>query len=34
MYFRMAEGALKENLGIIVQYKVKIRLALGGALGG
>ncbi len=24
----------KENLGIVVQYKVKIRLSIGGALGG
>jgi len=30
----MGPTALKENLGIIVQYKVKIRLTLTGALGG
>lgn len=30
----MGSNAQKENLGIIVQYKVKIRLTLTGALGG
>lgn len=32
--YSMGSNALKENLGIIVQYKVKIRLTLAGPLGG
>jgi beta-arrestin len=32
-YFRLTEPVQKENLGIIVQYKVKVKLCLG-ALGG
>lgn len=31
--FRVADPTQKENLGIIVQYKVKVKLCLG-ALGG
>jgi len=31
--FRVADPSQKENLGIIVQYKVKVKLCLG-ALGG
>ncbi len=30
----MTDGAQRENLGIIVQYKVKVRLTMAGALGG
>ena len=32
-HFRVTDGNQKENLGILVQYKVKIKLFLG-ALGG
>lgn len=32
-FFRMVDPSQKENLGIIVQYKVKVKLCLG-ALGG
>lgn len=31
--FRLVDPSQKENLGIIVQYKVKVKLCLG-ALGG
>lgn len=31
--FRVADPSQRENLGIIVQYKVKVKLCLG-ALGG
>uniref|UniRef100_A0A914UK39 Arrestin C-terminal-like domain-containing protein n=1 Tax=Plectus sambesii TaxID=2011161 RepID=A0A914UK39_9BILA len=30
----LPDGVAKENLGIVVQYKVKIRLNIAGALGG
>ncbi|KHN87768.1 putative beta-arrestin, partial [Toxocara canis] len=30
----LAPNTTKENLGIVVQYKVKVRLHVGGALGG
>ena len=33
MHFRVTDSAQKENLGILVQYKVKIKLFLG-SLGG
>lgn len=33
LLFRLNEPVQKENLGIIVQYKVKVKLSLG-ALGG
>ena len=33
IFFRVSEGNQKENLGIMVQYKVKIKLFLG-SLGG
>ena len=31
--YRIKEGIAKENLGIIVQYKVKVKLILGGLSG-
>ena len=34
IYCRMHEKLVRENLGIVVQYKVRVRLAIGGALGG
>jgi len=33
VYYRLKEGVSKENMGIIVQYKVKVKLILGH-LGG
>jgi hypothetical protein len=33
VFFRVGDPSQKENLGIIVQYKVKVKLCLG-ALGG
>lgn len=32
--FSLSSKNSKENLGIVVQYKVKVRLNIGGALGG
>lgn len=32
-FCRIKEGIAKENLGIIVQYKVKVKLILGGLSG-
>jgi beta-arrestin len=34
MYYSLHADIPRENLGIIVQYKVRVRLAIGGALGG